>query len=744
MIRVFFTRNGTSVGRNSRCAIPGIARVCVGVAAMSALVAHAQLRLPEVRVEDTRTSPLNLDTPAQSGSLLGLTPRETPATLEIIDQTMIRNRGFRTTTEAAQGAVGVTAGDAPGAPGNFSMRGYSFGQINILYDGIRIGPASMTSRVMDTGNLERIEFLKGPASLMSGEGAAGGSVNYVTKRPHSGPIENDSYVSYGSFNTVRAGFGSGGSTSKEGLDYRIDVNRATSNGFIDDTRSQSWNVSTGLDYRVSGAFKLFGALEYRQDKSNAYWGTPLVSGAAAGVSATGGIVAGTSVASISGNNLGPVTIDNRTLTTNYNVIDNNNEANQIWLRGGFEWALNSNLLLRSQIYGFTVNRTFFNSETYSFDPASGLVDRDRFFVGHDQNMLGNKTQLQWDSTFAGKENRLVTAFEISNINFHVRQFDFTNAAFPADSVTLINPIRGTFGPLDVENFSTRVGDAAISFDDRLKVTPTFALIGGLRYEQITLDRNAPNRAGYPYSQSWWPLTGRLGFTWETIPGLTLYGQYATAADVAAANLFNLRPSQTQNLTTTRTYEGGVKQLFWERKAEWSLAGYHIERNNLPSQQSATVVNTVGQQISDGVEVAAAVRPNTRWNIWGNVSYMRAYYSDYITGNGSLSGNTPPNVPKVVANAGASYRMNLPVPIELGASVRHVGDRFNADPNAVTMLAYTVADAYAFMDIRKNARITLRVRNLTDKNYAIWADPGYPDQILLGAPRSYEISAALKF
>ncbi len=101
-------------------------------------------------------------------------------------------------------------------------------------------------------------------------------------------------------------------------------------------------------------------------------------------------------------------------------------------------------------------------------------------------------------------------------------------------------------------------------------------------------------------------------------------QYATAADVAAANLFNLRPSQTQNLTTTRTYEGGVKQLFWERKAEWSFAAYHIERNNLPSQQSATVVNNVGQQISDGVEVAAAVRPNTRWNIWGNLSYMRAY------------------------------------------------------------------------------------------------------------------------
>jgi iron complex outermembrane receptor protein len=76
-------------------------------------------------------------------------------------------------------------------------------------------------------------------------------------------------------------------------------------------------------------------------------------------------------------------------------------------------------------------------------------------------------------------------------------------------------------------------------------------------------------------------------------------------------------------------------------------------------------------------------------------------------------------------------------------VRHVGDRFNSDANSVKLLAYTVGDAYAFVDIQKT-RLTFRVRNITDKKYAIWGDPFYPDQILLGAPRSYEISAAIKF
>jgi iron complex outermembrane receptor protein len=98
---------------------------------------------------------------------------------------------------------------------------------------------------------------------------------------------------------------------------------------------------------------------------------------------------------------------------------------------------------------------------------------------------------------------------------------------------------------------------------------------------------------------------------------------------------------------------------------------------------------------------------------------------------------------------------LPIwlPVEVGASVRHVDDRFNSDANDVKLLAYTVADAYLFVDLDKwqlpsrtieKTRITFRVRNLTDTKYAAWGDPFYPDQILLGAPRSFEVSASFKF
>ncbi len=704
----------------------------------------AQTALPEVRVEDSRDTPLGLDKPADSASRLGLTPRETPATVEVIDQATMRQRGFRSVSEAAQGMVGVTAGDHPAEPSAFSLRGFTNSQINILYNGIKLGPQNMTSRIMDTGNLDRIEVLKGPASLISGEGAAGGAINFVSRKPHHGAVENEAFVSYGSNNTLRLGIGSGGSTSKEGLDYRIDITRASSNGFIDDTGSRNAQLSGALDFQATAAFKLFGAIEHKNDHSNPYWGTPLVPAATAGANSAGGIVSGAYVSNYNGTNLGAVTIDSRSLNTNYNVLDNYMKAEENMVRGGFEWSLRDNVVFRDQVYYYTARREWFNNEVIAFNTGTGLLDRERFFVAHDQKLIGNKAELQWDSKLAGMDNRIVAAFDTSNLDF-VRP---GAANFPADAVNVVDPARGLYGLLTLQKQTTGIRNNALSVEDRLKVTPAFALVGGLRYEIIDLDRSSlnaagANRAGFPYSKSFHPTTGRAGATWEILPGLTLYGQYATAADVSASNIFLIGPAQPVELTRVRTYEAGVKQTFWQRKAEWTLAAFDIQRNNVYAAAGGRTLNVAGKQQSNGVEVAAAVRPTAQWNLWGNAAYTRAYYADYNFAGGSFSGNAPPNVPHVVANAGIVYRLALPQPVEVGATVRHVGDRYHSDANTVKLLAYTVGDAFASIDVRKT-KLSLRVRNITNERYAVWSDPFYPDQILLGAPRSYEISAVMKF
>lgn len=717
---------------------------CLFASGTHAAWAQDAQRLPEVTVRARGDTPLNNDSRSDSASLLGLTPRETPASVEVIDRSKIQEQGLRSISEAMNGAVGVTSGDNPAEPSAFSMRGFSGTQINVLYNGIKVGPASMTSRIMDTGNLERIEILKGSASLMSGDGAVGGAVNLVTRRPHRGPIENEAYISYGSFDTFRAGFGSGGSTAKDGLDYRFDLSRSSSNGFIDNTGSRNWHVSGGLDYQVSGNFKLWGAVEYKEDRSSPYWGTPLVPVAFSGANATTGIVSGNYVSNYNGTNLGPVTIDSRTLKTNYNVSDNRAHAEQYFVRGGFDWKVSNGLAFRNQIYYFDAKREWFNNEVIAFNAVTNLVDRERFYVAHDQSLLGNKAELQWDAKLAGMDNRLVTAVDYSVL-------DFTRPGagnFPGDSVPLVGFNPGTYGLLTLGRQTADIRNLAFTAEDRLKITPALAVIAGVRHESIELDRTSvnvagANRPGFPFSKTFRPTTGRIGLTYDVMPGLTLFGQYATGADIATGNLFLLGGLQPLQLTRARTYEAGIKHLFWERKGEWNFSLFDIERRNVYAAQGGQALSLAGKQLSKGAELSIAVRPTRAWNLWGNVAYTDAKYADYNFAGGSFSGNRPPNMAPIVANAGASYRFNSPMPVEIGASVRHVGERFHSDANTVRLLAYTVGDAFASMDIGKT-KLSFRVRNLTDKKYAIWSDPFYPDQILLGAPRSYEIAALIKF
>jgi len=717
----------------------------------------------------TEKTPLNSDAVADSATLLGLPARQVPATVEVIDQETIRDRGYRTVSDAIQGAVGVTAGDFPAEPSSFSMRGLSSSQINTLYNGIKIGPQNMTSRVVDTFNLDRVEILKGPASLMSGEGAAGGAVNFVTKQPHTGQIVNEAFFAYDTFNAFRTGFGSGGSTNIKGLDYRFDISRSSLNGFIDDVNIKTLDISTQLNYRVNDSFKVWGALEYKKDNGSAYWGTPLVAANATGIVPTSGIVSGSHISFNNGGDPFPVTIDRRTLTTNYNVLDNINRAEELWLRGGFEWMIAPNLVLRSQSYFYDADREWKNAENYAFnnndpnDPKSnfGKVMRDRFYVAHDQRQFGNMTDLTWNTNIAGMDNRAVFAVGASRLEFGRPGM----AQFPdLDAVSLTNPDRGFFGTLVTRKQTADIDNVYATFEDRLKITPTFALIAGIRIEEIDLDRdsrdpNGVSLAHFPFSKTWRPATGRLGYTWEFLPGLTWYSQVATAADVAANNIFLLGFDQPLNLTRARTIETGLKQISFDKRAEWSLSLFEIERKNVYAAQGGQQLNIAGKQISKGVEVAGAVRPLPGWTVFANLAYVEAHYEDYgfikkDNSIGSFSGNTPPNVPRLVVNAGTSYRLPTWVPIEVGATVRHVGDRFASDANDVKLLAYTIADAYAFVDLDRSllpsawnvdkTRVTFRVRNLTDTKYAAWADPFYPDQILLGAPRSFEVSTAFKF
>jgi iron complex outermembrane recepter protein len=123
-----------------------------------------------------------LERQAEAAGRLGLTNRETPAIVEVLTQDELQFQGVRNAIEAMNTAPGVASGTLPGSMGSVSMRGFHRA-VNYLYDGVRMPNSDVGVRNWDAWAFERIEVIKGPASVTSGEGALAGAINFVPRRP---------------------------------------------------------------------------------------------------------------------------------------------------------------------------------------------------------------------------------------------------------------------------------------------------------------------------------------------------------------------------------------------------------------------------------------------------------------------------------------------------------------------------------------------------------------------------------
>src|SRR5207253_835596 len=133
-----------------------------------------------------------------------------------------RERGDLSVREAVTRATGITSNGAPGNGGTaLAARGFAGqGSVMQLYDGTRLYVASGTVTFpFDTWSVDRIEVLRGAASVMYGEGAIGGVVNVIPKKPMRAPIANELQLTGGTQKTARAAFDSG-SAVNENVPYR--------------------------------------------------------------------------------------------------------------------------------------------------------------------------------------------------------------------------------------------------------------------------------------------------------------------------------------------------------------------------------------------------------------------------------------------------------------------------------------------------------------------------------------------
>ena len=693
---------------------------------------------------------LGLARPSDAGTRLGLSLMQTPATVEIIDGNTMRARGYKQVSDAVQSLPGIVSGESPASPSTFSMRGFTRSQITILRDGLWVGPANMVMRPQNTFNLDRIEVLRGPNSVLHGQGAVAGTVNTVNKTAVAGePQQVDFLASYGRYDTYQLGVGAGGALS-DSVWYRADVSERASDGYVDRMDPRSLNATVSVLWQASDALTVKLSADYLDDDLADYWGTPLVPIAAARRPMNNVISTRTGE-----------TLDEVTQFNNYNVSDSRAESEQLFLRADVEWSPNEVLTVKNTLYKFDADREWLNAEGYVYctqvvDVCSqtDVIQRyyGYFFVFHDQDLVGNRFSAQYDFDISGMENRLLGGFEVTNLDFErTRGFRLAEPLAPSDSVDLFNPIPGRYGPEELRGVSpTDIETRAVFLEDRLEVNERFSLIAAFRYEELELDRQNFNAAGVLESSSFdrdfnWT-SWRVGAVVNVAENVVAYAQYSDAKDPVNANIFLVNAGEDFDLTDAEQWEVGIKTILMEGKAEATIAYFDIERDDVLERIGVDSAANVGGRTSHGIELSGTLAVNEQLQLGVNTAYTDAEFSrsaNFV----SFAGNTPPNVPKWTANMWASY--DIPkVPIEIGASLRYVDDRFGDNANSVTLKSYLLTDVFAAWS-RDNIRVTARVNNVADEEYVSWSDvfylgqtdPGflYANQVLLGSPRTFELS-----
>ena len=666
---------------------------------------------------------VDLHTPTTAGSRLNLTALQTPGSVESQTGAQIRERGDASVQDAISRATGISRTGSPGDGGtSLSARGFTGqGSVMQLYDGNRMYMGMGTSTFpVDTWSVERVDVLRGPASVLYGEGATGAVVNTVPKKPFSGAIENHIRLGYGSYDRQQQALDSGGSLT-DTLSYRLNLNRLRSNGFIDRGDSASDFASGALRWQAADNLSFTLAHDYGDQRPQNYFGTPLLNGH----------------------------LHKGLRDKNYNVSNDTQHYNDQWTRLSSEWQINDSVSARNELYYLKAQRRWQNAENHAWNESQQTLLRSGYYsIKHEQEQVGDRQTFILNHDLFGLKSRTLVGADYNRIHFNLHSNSpYTDVNTNGQPIDLYHPDRGEFESQSPyrDQFTTTTQQVSLFAENRTELTDQLSLVTGVRRDIVHLDRDdffldkATERSDRGLSANSW----KIGLVYELTPDMSVYAQQATSVDGVGGLISLDQKQQDFSLAHARQTEIGFKQMFWDQRGEWTLAAYHIIKKDLlttdPNDSTRTL--QVGEQSSNGLEASLDLQLPHRWQLQANASVVRAQYDSFNDEGVSRKGNRPTDVPRRTANLWLSKAITDDV--NAGAGVRYVDSRYADTANNVEVPSYTVVDATVSWKALPKTTLGLRLNNLFDRQYAVSQYNG-GQQWIMGEPRSFFVTADYAF
>jgi iron complex outermembrane receptor protein len=690
----------------------------IKVALLMALGVHggvyAEPMLGAVEVRDNReVATLHLDQVSTTGSRTGLTNRELPASIEAVDTKTMQERGSTQLPDAISRTTGLTTVGAPGNGGlAFSSRGFSgVNSVGIAEDGVRVQTASGTQNYPDsTWGYDRIEVIRGPASVVYGSGTVGATINAIRKEP-SRVSSQDLMIGVGTDGYKQLGVGSTGALN-ESTSYRVDAYGFNNDGYRDLGESKGGKLMSKLRIQPSSEFKLDFTADYSLTNPERYFGTPYDSNKK---------------------------IVESLLNKNYNTSDSIIRYEDTRLKAKADWQALDWLKLSNEVYYLESNRHWKNIENYSLNTTSNTVARSSYLeIFHNLQQTGNR--LESHAKLSG--HSLVAGWETARIDF---RHDNNSPYSGSSTVSASSPVAGAWASSDatLPKFSTASTFNAYYLEDAWKWSDRWVLLAGIRKDYSTISRD-DLLTGSKFSTDLVGTSGRLGLTHHLTQDTSVYAQTSQGSDPVDSLVTVSLANSKFRLTKGKQAEAGIKQSIGNGVGEWSAAVFRIKKDDIitrdPNNSALSIQG--GSMHSQGVELTGAFAPITNVRVELNYTRLLARYDDFseaVSGVAvSRAGNRPVNVPEQSANLWTHYRL---ADWQASLGFRYVGDRYSDNANTSKLDPFTVVDASLAWHMDKKTTLRLFGRNLTDK---VYASSAYNTQYFIGAPRRFDLVAELKF
>ncbi len=646
--------------------------------------AWTQAQLPTVHVTDTAVGGLGLLQASTSGSRTGIATRDLPASLDYVDEQTWQERGDSRMADIIGRTVGMTPLSATSYNSlSFSTRGFTgTNSVGIAEDGVRLGVASSTTPYpANSWGYERVEVLRGPASIVYGTGTVGATANVVRKQPTRETVR-EVLVGAGSHGSSKLGLGMGGALS-DTLSYRLDAYGHYTNGEYDMARASGGKLMSTLRWQPTAALRFELLADVSDEKPARYFGTPTVNGS----------------------------IVPELLGRNFNTDDSDIRIKDKRVRARAQYQVNEQLSLSNELYHFKADRYWRNIEAYRYDPAAQTITRSDYIeLTHDLEQTGNRLE----SKLNAGAPQLVAGWEVTRAKFGYASSGFTySTTLPVDvqyqgwdNTTSSTP-----------RFSTQATTHNFYVEDAWTLNDRWLMLAGMRRDMTDFERT--DLVGTSsFDKSLNGTAWRLGLTHKLSTKTSLYGQISQGHDPVTNVLTLNLGNKPFKLTTARQIELGLKQQF--AQGEWTAAVYRIEKKDIitrdPDNSQLSVQG--GKQSAQGLELSAALRLSPNWRLEGNYAFVDAQYDKLIEAGGvDRSGKRPTNVARNTANLWAHYTTHSSIGrLQASLGARAVGSRFADNANTARSAGYTVWDAALSWRPLPRSTYRLTVRNLTDKLY----------------------------